>query len=731
MTSLIDKIEQLIKREKTTPERKKDDSKKSSSEILSELFSAFNADPPKIDEIPSKKSKKSKKKHKKEKKKRSRSSSSDSSDDSEYTHKRKKRKKSKSKKRARESRSPSYPYPLTPVRVKPENDQVTIKQEKEIKLEDVKPKEVKLEKDVKKHVAVKVEDESISLSPPHPMPMSMDSKKPVDLREKLDEKKVEVCNADNDKSKGKIQIKNLKFSAVYEETVKKAEEEARKKAEKYEEGEYTDSSSSTEKEIVCNSQFPKTSDPGGILKKQAEEESSKIEINGDSKSAAKKSKKSESSSKSSRRDRSKTPKRSPTGVKLADSEKKRLLEVARRNAINMLKNGAVPAGAAALPPHTRNQVMAAIQSGGKSVDELTDFCKHLSKKEALGELSSVSSNDDDMSENEDTLAFHHPFLVKEKAPIVMNIRGGAPLPIKTNPLPIANKEELRLQFPVKWLSSTPLVLRQNQSLPQLLPQRTHAQKLPKLNSVPAIPALPAPGPQAYPPGVDAQKMQDVALIVSQKLSLIRKEQEENELFTTHGFGWSAGESSLGQFTGSTGAQILTPRELASGTQAWAKKDQLVRAAPVEGGMGMHLLQKMGWTPGQGLGKEGTGTLQPLLLEVKLDTRGLQAKEEVSTCRRSRGMKPQRPGRLRGPAPLVAGGKHPVSLLGEYCSKQKLGPPEYNLCFECGPDHKKNFLFKVCVKVAGTEYQPAVASANKKQAKADAAQLALQKLGIVT
>lgn len=60
------------------------------------------------------------------------------------------------------------------------------------------------------------------------------------------------------------------------------------------------------------------------------------------------------------------------------------------------------------------------------------------------------------------------------------------------------------------------------------------------------------------------------------------------------------------------------------------------------------------------------------------------------------MKPQRMGR-RGSAPLVAGGKHPVSLLGEYCSKQKLGPPEYDLCFECGPDHKKNFLFKVCFK----------------------------------
>ncbi|KAJ8716526.1 hypothetical protein PYW07_003153 [Mythimna separata] len=699
MASLIDKIEQLIKREKTTPERKKDDSKKSSSEILSELFGAFNADPPKIEEVSSKKSKKSKKKHKKEKKKRSRSTSSVSSEGSEYSHKRKKRKKSKTKKRSRESRSPSYPYPLTPVRVKPETDHVKIKNEKEIKSEQVKTKEVKIEKDVKNLVTIKIEDNS--LSPPHPIPLPPDcNNRTIDLRQKLDSKKaeakVEVYSSESDKSKGKIQIKNLKFSAVFEETVKKAEEEARKKAEKYEEGEYTDSSSSTEKEIIPNSHFPKTSDPGG-LKKQAEDEMKVSDLLEDAKIAAKRSKKSESSSKTVRKERSKSPKRSgsksrrsssasrkrhhrsssktrhssrtrhrstsrsrrrsrsrsrrrtsrsrsrhrdrgvrrlsprhggdrrgrrsrsPTGVKLADSEKKRLLEVARRNAINMLKNGAVPAGAAALPPHTRNQVMAAIQSGGKSVDELTDFCKHLSKKEALGELSSVSSNDDDMSENEDTLAFHHPFLVKEKAPIVMNIRGGAPLPIKTNPLPVANKEELRLQFPVssgsqhrekasEWVpvsppkkdmqvakvtssstkpkSSTPAVTTANtcteiakisersSSPPAYMKSFTSGSQL---NSVPVIPALPAPGPQAYPPGVDAQKMvqiQDVATLVSQKLSLIRKEQEESELYTTHGFGWSAStvsESSLGQFTGSTGAQILTPRELASGTQAWAKK----------------------------------------------------------------------------------------------------------------------------------------------------------------
>lgn len=281
MTSLIDKIEQLIKREKTTPERKKDDSKKSSSEILSELFSAFNADPPKIDEVPIKKSKKSKKKHKKEKKKRSKSvtSTSGSDEEGEYTHKRKKRKKSKSKKRSRESRSPSYPYPLTPVRVKPDPELVKVKQEPAIKSENIKL-EVKVEKDKdsKRLVTFKAEDSPITIdsqSPPIPLPTSDPSPDEyktdtIDLRQKLDSKKAETH--DTDKSKGKIQIKNLKFSTVFEETVKKAEEEARKRAEKYEEGEYTDSSSSTDREIVCNSQFPKTSDPGGILKKQAEEE---------------------------------------------------------------------------------------------------------------------------------------------------------------------------------------------------------------------------------------------------------------------------------------------------------------------------------------------------------------------------------------------------------------------------------------------------------------------------
>lgn len=109
------------------------------------------------------------------------------------------------------------------------------------------------------------------------------------------------------------------------------------------------------------------------------------------------------------------------------------------------------------------------------------------------------------------------------------------------------------------------------------------------------------------------------------------------------------------------------------------------AAPVSGGMGMHLLQKMGWKPGEGLGKEKTGTLEPLLLEVKLDKKGIVAKEEQKK-KVAKIIKPQTVKTLQG--------KHPVSLLGEYATKSKLGVPQYDLCFECGPDHKKNFLFRV-------------------------------------
>lgn len=95
--------------------------------------------------------------------------------------------------------------------------------------------------------------------------------------------------------------------------------------------------------------------------------------------------------------------------------------------------------------------------------------------------------------------------------------------------------------------------------------------------------------------------------------------------------WAQSKYTPGQFLGSTDVRVLSVKELAAGNQAWARKNQLIDTQPVNSGMGLHLLKKMGWKDGEGLGKESNGSLTPLLLELKLDKRGLEANEEVSVA----------------------------------------------------------------------------------------------------
>lgn len=116
-----------------------------------------------------------------------------------------------------------------------------------------------------------------------------------------------------------------------------------------------------------------------------------------------------------------------------------------------------------------------------------------------------------------------------------------------------------------------------------------------------------------------------------------------------------------------------------------KKDLFTSAAPVASGVGMKLLQKMGWQPGEGLGRRGEGTLEPLSLDIKMDKKGLLSKEEM--------MGPVRP------TPAVKliqefQGKHPVSILHELCTKHHWEPPVFEQVLDIGPDHLKHFLFKV-------------------------------------
>ncbi|XP_078049536.1 uncharacterized protein LOC144476452 isoform X1 [Augochlora pura] len=884
----VDRIK--IKPEPGVPE-------KSSNEILTELFSTFDAEeeiasPDNTDQqVPNDnikveklkksqvKKKKAKKKHKhkdKKHKKRSKYNSSDSNSDPENNSIKKKKKHKKKTKRKHEnnsSRSSDSDEPKSKTS-KLGGSCDNLKGKCHNKDNGLEKKDLVVSTNIEETVMIKKEpglENTCTNSPESPRLPPISRKIHEDIEEPLIPK---ILEKPKQLMQGRILIKDLKNSVVYNDTVKEIENKVKEKAARMEDGELSDSSTDNRtptlspSPVRSNSIRSPTLSPtlekiedrllnstkGGITsrndlrlilrekeKKRLENmdkrsdnvEKSKLymdseykekEYNCNQKTTVSKENKrshnchshekrrSESRSRTSshrsrsrgrdkrrersrdrraksrsidrresvktrekRRHRSRSDERSRDKYSRGRSrskerkerieiDKKKLLEIARRNAINMIKQGTLPLA-------QQDKAIAAIQAGGKTVDELTDFCKSLSKSEALGELSSISSEEDGSDTEK---GFHHPFLLKGRPnSIIMNIRDAKQLPTKTfQEKTVESSNQLRLQFPVssgqhhrktenEWVPITP---KKPEPKKQFVPVTTPSKPLT---------VVPIPTPPVHPmqSTVFSQPIPtepiDIGSIVSQRLAAMRKLREnpndvcaQNEMYRAQNEmrTWAESKQMPGQFTGSTGAKVLSPAELTSGYQAWARKlgylalvcihlrvcyrhvatsekkqlqrrddkfiiylDQLVSAQPVSGGMGMALLQKMGWRPGEGLGKNKEGTLEPLQLEVKLDKRGLVSEQDI-------GQKIGKTTKPLVPAIKTLEGKHPVSLLGEYCSKRKLGAPVYELCFECGPDHRKNFLFKV--KVNGIEYKPSVASPNKKQAKAEAAQICLQTLGLL-
>ncbi|XP_076245570.1 uncharacterized protein LOC143186066 isoform X2 [Calliopsis andreniformis] len=257
-------------------------------------------------------------------------------------------------------------------------------------------------------------------------------------------------------------------------------------------------------------------------------------------------------------------------------DKKKLLEIARKNAINMIKQGTLPLA-------QQDKAIAAIQAGGKTVDELTDFCKSLSKSEALGELSSISSEEDG---SESEKGFHHPFLLKGRpSSIIMNIRDAKQLPTKTfQEKTVESSNQLRLQFPVS--SGQHHRKSENEWIP-VTPKKPEPKKQFVPASVPSEPLSIMPVPTPVPPvqpTVFCQPVSmepiDIGSIVSQRLAAMRKLREnpndvcaQNEMYRAQNEmkTWAESKQMPGQFTGSTGAKVLSPAELTSGYQAWARK----------------------------------------------------------------------------------------------------------------------------------------------------------------
>jgi len=122
-----------------------------------------------------------------------------------------------------------------------------------------------------------------------------------------------------------------------------------------------------------------------------------------------------------------------------------------------------------------------------------------------------------------------------------------------------------------------------------------------------------------------------------------------------------------------------------------------------------------------LGKNNEGMRLPLMVDIKMDRKGLTAEEES-------GRKGQ-PGIVTAtPIRFDFSGKHPVSALNEICTKRKWNMPNFILMDEAGPSHSKTFRFKV--EVNNVEYVPLTSSSTKKMAKLEAATVCLQQLGLL-
>lgn len=414
--------------------------------------------------------------------------------------------------------------------------------------------------------------------------------------------------------------------------------------------------------------------------------------------------------------------------------------------------------------------LIAIKSGGQSLRQLTDFCRELASRGITDEF----DDDDDIlygAGRDDNSPIHHPFEVKDR-PVPNPYSSLGVVGERLTPaMKTAAMSHRMLEFPVSSGNAhrvkeadvkedseeTEIKAIEDKSEPieePAEPQPTEAEKLNAANPLGVIMFGGVPEPPKEltyeEPAKETDKAEseaktdtvfepiqepnkDISSIVSERLGAMKKlTQNPNDPEALRQLydaqkemsKWAESKNKPGQFTGHTGAKILSQAELSTGIQAWARQEQFTKAQKVSGGFGEFMLKKMGWSEGEGLGKTRSGDVDPLTLDIKMDKKGLMAAEEDS---RKRGNKSQAE-IMTLTACKDLSHKHPVSGLMELATKRKWGPPNFVQIFECGPSHKKQYIFKVTVN--GQDFQPTIASDNKKKAKADAATAALIGMGLL-
>uniref|UniRef100_A0A2S2QHV8 Protein SON n=1 Tax=Sipha flava TaxID=143950 RepID=A0A2S2QHV8_9HEMI len=297
-----------------------------------------------------------------------------------------------------------------------------------------------------------------------------------------------------------------------------------------------------------------------LIRRSRSKESKKFKRSTDYDRTKKRSKSKETSS-------NRTRHRSPSCEKI---DKKKLFKIARKNALSLVQQGVLPVGS------VKKDSIANIPT--KTVDELTDFCRTLSKKDKeQDDDTSFSSDDEEFKQ-----PFHHPFLVKERPNIVMNIRNATQLPIKSFQEKTIGQDILRQQFPVssgqihslavnEWVPLGPEESAKLNKISQpeennKLTCKSQIQQSPKV-----IPVRLTPEPVVKPV---SSTNSAVVLMEYQYPSPSAVEPSTFANSYVHG-SYSLLSYETGQFTGHTGAKVLTPAELSAGYQPWVKKAVLL------------------------------------------------------------------------------------------------------------------------------------------------------------
>jgi len=392
------------------------------------------------------------------------------------------------------------------------------------------------------------------------------------------------------------------------------------------------------------------------------------------------------------------------GSGLSKEDKMKLLEIAKKNALNV--HGGL----------NKNESIA-IRAGGLTIEQLTAKCVRVAEGKEDPVMEQIP---DDM--------VNHPFAVEESKPEQLTFRPIFLKPKQVDPLALpadASMAALTKSFPVSAGIQHREVISDYDIDKEGISEWTEGT-VEEQKSSDDEDANDENGLENGENGDKEMSMGDIQSAIADRVNAMRKLQE-NPDDTEAMNQMETAQELLANWTGGTGPEDnkimpMSWAELNTGNPAWAKKEQFHVARKVEG-LGKKLLEKMGWKEGMGLGKNAQGNAEPLVLDFKINREGLSSNEEGSNGPSFMGRKGFAGGIVKD-----LSGKHPVSALMEVCSKRRWGQPEFTLLTDPGAGNNRSFLYKV--RVYDTEYQPATPSLNKKTAKAASATVALQALGLV-